>query len=75
MTNFIFSKVAGFKSTGPLKNDLRHIHTLRILPRSYHLSSKHFSVLLSLFYLGFTPCKTEEPLRGKELQEKEAQKD
>ena len=25
--------------------------------------------------LGFTPCKTEQPLRGMELQEKEAQKD
>ena len=35
MTNFIFSKVAGIKSTGPLKNDLHHIHSLRILPRSY----------------------------------------
>ena len=26
-------------------------------------------------YLGFTPCKAEQPLRGMELQEKEAQKD
>ena len=25
--------------------------------------------------MGFTPCKTEQPLRGMELQEKEAQKD
>ena len=25
--------------------------------------------------LGFTPCKAEQPLRGMELQEKEAQKD
>ena len=24
---------------------------------------------------GFTPCKTEQPLQGMELQEKEAQKD
>ena len=24
--------------------------------------------------LGFTPCKTDQPLRGMELQEKEAQK-
>ena len=27
------------------------------------------------YYLGFTPCKAEQPLRGMELQEKEAQKD
>ena len=26
------------------------------------------------FQLGFTPCKAEQPLQGKELQEKEAQK-
>ena len=24
--------------------------------------------------MGFTPCKAEQPLRGMELQEKEAQK-
>ena len=27
------------------------------------------------FELEFTPCKTEQPLQGMELQEKEAQKD
>ena len=27
------------------------------------------------FKLGFTPCKAEQPLRGIELQEKDAQKD
>ena len=27
------------------------------------------------FKLGFTPCKTEQPLQGIELQEKETQKD
>ena len=26
------------------------------------------------FKLAFTPCKADQPLRGKELQEKEAQK-
>ena len=26
------------------------------------------------FFLVFTPCKAEQPLRGMELQEKEAQK-
>ena len=30
---------------------------------------------VSFFLLGFTPCKAEQPLRGMELQEKEAQKD
>ena len=28
-----------------------------------------------LFLLGFTPFKAEQPLRGMELKEKEAQKD
>ena len=28
-----------------------------------------------IFLLGFTLCKTEQPLQGMELQEKEAQKD
>ena len=27
------------------------------------------------FYLGFTPCKAEQQLRGMELQGKESQKD
>ena len=31
--------------------------------------------VLQFFLLGFTPCKTQQPLRGMELQEKEAQKD
>ena len=31
--------------------------------------------ILTFFELGFTPCKDEQPLRGMELQEKEAQKD
>ena len=31
--------------------------------------------LTSFFELGFTPFKAEQPLRGMELQEKEAQKD
>ena len=34
----------------------------------------HFS-LTSLFLLWFTPCKAEDPLQGKELQEKETQND
>ena len=32
------------------------------------------TLLLFFFFLGFTPCKAEEPLRGMELQEKKAQK-
>ena len=31
--------------------------------------------LFFIFKLGFTPCKAEQPLQGKELQEKGAQKD
>ena len=31
--------------------------------------------LISFFELGFSPCKTEQPLQGMELQQKEAQKD
>ena len=42
------------------------------------LSFLYFSlpVLASFFFLnfGFTPCKAEQPLRGIELQDKEAQK-
>ena len=31
--------------------------------------------MISFFFsLGFTPCKTEQPQQGMELQEKEAQK-
>ena len=32
-------------------------------------------ILFNFFYLGFTPCKAEQPLQGMELQEKETQKD
>ena len=35
----------------------------------YHIHAK-----VPFFKLGFTPCKAEQPLRGMELQEKEAQK-
>ena len=42
--------------------------------------SKRLGLVESQFFLffvllGFTPCKTEQPLRGMELQEKEAQED
>ena len=32
-------------------------------------------VCVFFFQLGFPPCKTEQPLKGMELQEKVAQKD
>ena len=38
------------------------------------VSTSH-DMLLFFFKLGFTPCKAEQPLRGMELREKEAQKD
>ena len=45
--------------------------------------SKHHCIRLKqeirwffyFFYLGFTPCKAEQPIQGTELQEKEAQED
>ena len=33
------------------------------------------SPIFFFFKLGFTPCRIEQPLRGMELQEREAQKD
>ena len=35
--------------------------------------NKNFSVICDFFKVGFTPCKAKQPLRGMELQEKEAQ--
>ena len=41
-----------------------------------HMSNRIFSDDKKIFLkLGFTQCKAEQPLRGMELQEKEAQKD
>ena len=34
-----------------------------------------FSTIDIFFKLGFTPCQAEQPLKGMELQEKQAQKD
>ena len=36
---------------------------------------KHVWARKAFFKLGFTLCKTEEPLQGMELQEKEEDKD
>ena len=36
---------------------------------------KNVQIWYNFLKLGFTPCKTEQPLRGMELKEKEAQKD
>ena len=42
----------------------------------YTKGSQYVFVCFFVFFkLGFTPCKAEQPLRGMELQEKEAQKD
>ena len=46
---------------------------------SFHQTKNAFSYNIVIFFLfffklGFTPCKAEQPLRGMELQEKEAQK-
>ena len=42
---------------------LQDLSTLRVVDIYIHI------------YMGFTPCKAEQPLQGMELQEKEAQKD
>ena len=41
----------------------------------HSLYNKGFSFFIYFLKLEFTPCKAEQPLRGMELQEKEAQKD
>ena len=41
----------------------------------YYFHCILLSKIFLFFKLGFTPCKAEQPLRGMELQEKEAQKD
>ena len=46
---------------GGVKNDFVYAETGRIFKKKKKM--------------GFTPCKTEEPLQGIELQEKEVQKD
>ena len=43
--------------------------------KGYTVSITSFSLKLCFLKLGFTPCKTEQPLQGMELQKKEAQKD
>ena len=35
----------------------------------------NYSRVVSILFMGFTPCKAEQLLRGMELQKKEAQKD
>ena len=35
---------------------------------------KNYYIYIYIFKLGFTPCRTEQPLQGMELQEKEAKK-
>ena len=40
-----------------------------------HLLSLSLGLFFFFFLLGITPSKTEQPLQGMELQEKEAKKD
>ena len=55
---------------------------MRIFDNIKHFHATHlkfwdmffFSLIYLFFLLGFTPCKTEQPLQGMELQEKETQK-
>ena len=52
------------------------VASITFLP-SLPLSNFHRTSSAVVFFLklGFTPCKAEQPLRNKELQEKEVQKD
>ena len=45
---------------------------IRVFEYSFHIFEKNS--LKIFFKLVFTPCKAEQPLRGMELKEKEAQK-
>ena len=58
---------------------LSHLCTQqKILPNKVMFADKSgFNYLdcFFLYYLGFTPCKAEQPLQSMELQEKETQKD
>ena len=56
--------------TGRLKSDERSKKNEKLNKPTLIIDYLYFP-----FKLGFTPCKAEQPLRGMELQEKEAQKD
>ena len=45
---------------------------VKIVIMNFHYPEASF---FYIYILGYTPCKSEQPLRGMELQEKEAQKD
>ena len=70
-----------FKKENPFdKSNDRPVSILPLLSKVYekviynqlsHYSESFLNIFLKL---GFTPCKSEKPLRGIELQEKEAQK-
>ena len=49
--------------------------TLKFTETNLFLIKINYFDIYSFFKLRFTPCKTEQPLQGMELQEKEAQKD
>ena len=66
--------LANFSRFGKVPSENEKLMNLsRGFERTEHES---LSILDGIFLkLGFTPCKTEQPLQGMELQEKEAQKD
>ena len=62
-----------FSKTNQIEVAVASITFLPFLPLSnFHRTS---SAVVFFLKLGFTPCKAEQPLRNKELQEKEIQKD
>ena len=52
---------------------LIHLRRLTLLQEMDY--NQTFQKFCCFFKLGFIPCKAEQPLRGMESQEKEAQKD
>ena len=59
------------------KEQQKNCHAFRICEFFFNdcHASRHFLLLNAYFFqLGLTPCKTDEPLKGMEVQEKEAKK-
>ena len=58
----------------PSQNFFRAHNALLLMDLKLNLTFELFLIVglfLFVFYLGFTPCKTERPPQGMDLQEKE----
>ena len=71
----VFVSLCVYKAKAAWPSKLSKLLLMYLL---FHIRFAQFFDMLKkkifLFKLRFTPCKAEEPLRGMELQEKEAQK-